>query len=165
MDDPFKYTMPFIQTFLANKGLTEYHISLHIDNTFIQAFYDNTQQSFFNTIYNYIAENYKVHIFYQGFDELALEEKKHTSYIYVHFKSEIAENIVKQIVDDLNKKYYCEWRKFCIPSLFSIVNENLKNSRYLANAISHFQQQNTFEDTQYIISLYYDNLAYNNKQK
>ena len=145
----FTYMLPFIQTFLANRGLTEYHVVISATSEFKQAFKENTQTPFIEAVNNFVSTAYNKDIFYQD---------KSEEYIFLHFKTEVAENIVKRIVNDLQKQYESEWIKHRVPSLFSTTMHRLQEPQFLALSVCHFQQHNGFEDTQTIIDIYFDHL-------
>jgi hypothetical protein len=153
----FTYILPFIQTFLANKGLTEYHIHISTTTHFKQAFYDNTQTEFITVVNDFVALHYKNDVFYQG---KAFDKDYNCDYIFIHVKSEGGEHIVSRMVQDLTKQYDNEWTKHRVPNLFSIVQQDLStNPIYFARSISHFQESNGFEVTQHIIDIYFDHLS------
>jgi hypothetical protein len=153
----FTYILPFIQTFLANRGLTEYHILIKTTACVKQAFFDNTETTFMSAINNFIATRYEKKIFYQG---QSIDTDYKCDYIYLHLKSETAESTIICIINDLNKQYATEWIKYRVPRLFSIVQHKLStNPLYFAKSISHFQEENGFDVTQGIIDIYFDHLC------
>jgi hypothetical protein len=151
----FTYALPFIQTFLANRGLTEYHIHVKPPPLFNRAFFENTQKEFVDAVYDYISAKYNKDIFYQG----KAHDEVFGEYIFLHFKTEVAEGIIKRVVDDISKHYDEEWIKHRIPSLFALTRHNLEEAPFFANALSHFQEENGFEATQHIIDIYYNHLS------
>jgi hypothetical protein len=153
----FTYILPFIQTFLANRGLTEYHIQIQTTVCFKQAFLDNTETTLMSAINNFIATNYQKEIFYQG---QSMDPDYKCDYIYLHLKSETAESTVIRIINDLNKQYTTEWMKHRVPRLFSMVQQKLSNNpSYFAKSISHFQEENGFDVTQSLIEIYFDHIC------
>lgn len=154
MQVQFTYALPFMQTFLANRGLTEYHIYIATTSLFLRAFQENTHKSFIETVYDYIGEKYNKDIFYQG----RSRDETNGDYICLHFKTEVAESIVKRIVEDIKIHYETHWIKHRIPSLFSTIQDQLQQPQYLANAISHFQECNGFNVTQQVIDIYFEQL-------
>ena len=153
----FTYIIPFIQTFLAGRGLTEYHIFVKTTQCYKQAFLDNTQTTFMSAINEFIATRYKKEIFYQG---QSIDKENDCESIYLHLKSETGEATVVQIIEDLNNKYKTEWIKHRVLRLFSMVQHKLSTSPlYFAKSISHFQQDNGFDVTQSLINIYFDHLC------
>ncbi len=151
----FTYALPFIQSFLANRGLTEYHIYIDASPQYVKAFLENTGEPFTTTVYDYIANKYKNDIFFQGIES----DHDHGEFICLHFKSESAESLTTSVVTDLRNKYDNEWITHRIPSLLTMIKHNLNETPYLANAISHFQNENGFEETQCLINVYFDHLS------
>jgi hypothetical protein len=82
MQVQFSYALPFMQTFLANRGLTEYHIYISTSSLFLKAFQENTQKTFIDTVYEYISEKYNKDIFYQG----KSQDETNGDYICLHFR-------------------------------------------------------------------------------
>jgi hypothetical protein len=149
----FTYALPFIQTFLANRGLTEYHVYVKTTPEYKEAFRFNTQTNFTQMIDDYIANKYKKDIFYQG-----IGEDNNKEFIYLHFKSEVAEAITQRITEDLKRQYETIWIKHRIPSLCLMVKHNLKQTLYLANALSHYQKDNGFQEAQCMINLFFEHM-------
>lgn len=153
----FTYVLPFIQTCLANRGLTEYHILIKTTTSFKQAFLDNTQTTFMSAINEFIATNYQKEIFYQG---QSVDKENECESIYLHLKSETGEATVVRIIEDLNKQYTIDWIKHRVLRLFSMVQQKLSSSPlYFANSISYFQEENGFDVTQGLINIYFEHLC------
>ena len=157
MVEPFTYFLPFSQSHIAEKGLSEYHIQIHTDTHFLQGFYDNTKKSYIDVVYNFINEHFDKDIFYQG---KIIEPNNHL--ICLHCKSQNAEQIMKKIVNGLINQFNTNWIKQRIPSLFSIVYNELQNEQYLVKSLSNYQNKNGYETTQFMIDVYFDHIKSHN---
>jgi hypothetical protein len=143
--DIFRYSTP-IQYFLLGK-VKEYHIHYNVTLEFEEAYRDHNKRRFVSDVYRYVVDKYATSIKAEGMDE-CYHEDGISKYIYLHLDKTDCDVQIKNIMNDLEIMYKTEWCKNQVPKLLSIVKNNLKSSRIISQAVSHYQHNHGFIETQ-----------------
>jgi hypothetical protein len=155
----FSYSTPPSQ-FLLGEKIKEYHIHYNVSFNFEEAYRDHNKRRFISDVYRYIIDKYDDIIKAKGIDEYYHEDGS-KKYIYIHLESTDAKDHIKSMMNDLEMKYTSEWCNHQVPKLVSIIKNKLKSSRVIAQAVSHYQKRNGFNETQRALHvLHNDILSY-----
>lgn len=141
----FRYSNP-MQYFLLEK-VKEYHIHYNVTSEFEEAYRDHNKRRFVSDVYRYVVDKYADSIKAEGMDECYHEDGV-SKYIYIHLDKTDCDIQIKNIMNDLEVIYKTKWCKNQVPKLLSIVKNNLKSSRIIAQAVSHYQHKHGFDKTQ-----------------
>lgn len=145
--DVFYTHQPFGQCFIKD-GLVEYHIHCDLDNDFENAYRGNTSRDFMKDVYKYLISSFQDSIKDYGKD-INYNEDGARQYIWIHINKASSKATIEKIMTALEDKYKQEWSLHKVPKLLTIMHTALtENSKYLANAVSHYQQRHGFSKTQ-----------------
>lgn len=141
----FRYSSPMQYGLLVK--VKEYHIHYEVTSEFEEAYRDHNKRRFISDVYRYIIDKYADSIKAEGMDE-CYHEDGISKYIYLHLDITDCDVQIKNIMNDLEIMYKTKWCKNQVPKLLSFVKNSLKSSRFIAQAVSHFQHKHGFDETQ-----------------
>lgn len=159
----FYITQPIGQ-YMLKEGTEEYHIYYDIYNDdefedyyFIQKYKSVTSKDFMEDVYKYFLELFEDKVVQHGTDE-RYSEDGYEKYIWIHLNKTSAEKDLKDIRGALEEQYLSKWRFQRIPTLLTIIKNQLNRREVLAYAVSDFQRRCGVVETQSILHILFNDI-------
>lgn len=154
-DRMFYFVAPCGQ-WMLDGDLKEYHIHTHLECSFMESFHGHKGCCFHDEITEFLTKSFECELKCIGYDSTNCEEG-HTAYIWVQIHK--SNDIIRDIIDSLNNKYYSEWVTYRVPKLLTILKTCIKDdAKFLAQSVSHHQKLNGFQTTQDVLHVLFEHI-------
>lgn len=157
MEHVFTYSSPCLEYALAKKFKKKFHINYNVDKYFLESFFDNTNKTFLECVYNYL------HLHYNNLIGISFyfDENGRTPYIYILVDlNDNTNKIIKNIINDLEIEYNNHWIKHRLPKLITILKNKLKSPSNLDLSVKCFQNKYGYDRTQQALYVFYNQIMW-----
>lgn len=150
---------PYGQSLLKD-GSKEYHILYDEQEHFCTYTYKNvTSTDFMEDVYEYIQEHFENKLIEHGIDRSYCEDSME-QYIWIHLAESVAVKDITDISECLEKQFETSWRLQQIPTLLTLVKQQLNKKKVLAYAVSDYQKRHGVVETQNALHILFNHMCY-----
>lgn len=136
------------------EGTREYHIIYNGHEHFCTHTYKSvTSNDFMEDVYEYLLDQFGSKLIKDGTD-VSYDEDVMEQYIWIHLAEESAEKEIENISASLEQQFENHWRLQRVPTLLTLVKQQLNRNKVLAYAISDFQERRGVVETQTALDVF-----------